>query len=115
MKQDKPTSQERIEQILESVQNIQKFTDGYSFRDFEKDMKTYYACLYQYAVIGEAAGRIDSEILQKYDYPWYKVKSFSNFILHEYHAIDARVVWDTTRIILPGLKDVIEKILEREF
>ena len=58
---------------------------------------------------------IDDEILKKYDYPWYKVKSFRNFIMHEYHAVDARVVWDTIILILPGFTDIVEQILEREF
>ena len=35
--------------------------------------------------------------------------------MHEYHAIDARVVWDTTRLVLPGFKEIIEHILEKEF
>lgn len=115
MKPDKPTSRERIEHILEAVQYIQSFTEGYSKDKFEQDVKVYYACLYQYAVIGEAIVNIDNEILQKYTYPWYKVRSFRNFIMHEYHAIDARVVWDTTTLVLPGFKEIIEQILKKEF
>ena len=64
MKSEKPTSKERIEQVLNAVQIIQ---------------------------------------------------SFRNFIMHEYHAIDARVVWDTTRLVLPGFKNIIEEILVKEF
>lgn len=101
--------------ILNAIQNIQSFTDDCSLDDFEQDAKAYYACLYQYAVIGEATVNIDNTIIKKYDYPWYKVKSFRNFIMHEYHAVDARVVWDTTRLILPGFKDIIEQILKKEF
>jgi uncharacterized protein with HEPN domain len=115
MKSEKPTSKERIEHILNAVQIIQSFTEGYTLNDFEQDIKVYYACLYQYAVIGEAIVNIDNEFLQKYSYPWYKVRSFRNFIMHEYHAIDARVVWDTTRLVLPGFKNIIEEILVKEF
>lgn len=115
MKPEKPISRERIEHILYSILNIQSFTKGYSLDEFEHDLKVYYACLYQFAVIGEAIMNIDNEILKKYDYPWYKVKSFRNFIMHEYHAVDARVVWDTIILILPGFTDIVEQILEREF
>ncbi|WP_350149721.1 HepT-like ribonuclease domain-containing protein [Imperialibacter sp.] len=69
----------------------------------------------QYTIIGEATASIDSSVLEKYDYPWYKVKSFRNFILHEYHAVEMRVIWDTTTEILPGLKEMMEEILTKEF
>lgn len=115
MKPERPASRERIEHILDSIQHIQSFTSGYSLAEFENDLKVYSACLYQFAVIGEAIIHIDEEILKKFDYPWYKVKSFRNFIMHEYHAVDARVVWDTIVLILPGFQDVLERIIEYEF
>ena len=52
---------------------------------------------------------------KKYDYPWYKVKSLRNFILHEYHAIEMRIIWNTTTEILPELEQMMLKILETEF
>lgn len=115
MKPDKPTEKQRILHILEAIDLIQEFANHTGLEDFSNDQKSYYACLFQYAIIGEAVAHMNSELLKKYDYPWYKVKSFRNFILHEYHAIDARVVWDTTRIVLPGLKEMLEKILKDAF
>lgn len=115
MKPDKPTSKERVEHILTAIRMIQSFTQNHTSESFSKDDQTYYACLYQYTIIGEAVVNIDSEILAKYEYPWHRVKSFRNYILHEYHAIDKRVVWETTRVILPVLKDLMLKILEIEF
>lgn len=115
MKPDKPSNKERLEHILTAIQLIQSFSEGHTSESFAKDYKAYYACLFQYTIIGEATTYIDSEILMKYDYPWYKVKSFRNFILHDYHSIDERVVWDTTRKILPDLEEIIRKILEKEY
>jgi len=115
MKPDKPANRERIEHILRCIQNIQSFTEDYDFNKFEDDVKVYYASLYQFVVIGVAIPKIDDKILKKYDYPWHKVKSFRNFIMHEYHAVDARVVWDTIVLVLPEFKDVIKLVLEKEF
>jgi len=115
MKHDKPSSKQRIEHILESIRAIQTFTKGYTQDMFERDSKVYYACLYQFAVIGEAVVHIDNEILEAYNYPWYKVKSFRNFIMHEYHAIDEQVIWDTIQRVLPDFMEIIELILENEF
>jgi len=44
---------------------------------------------------------------ERLEYPWHKVKSFRNFILHEYHAIKMDVIWDTTVMVIPELKQVI--------
>lgn len=115
MKKGRISSRERFKHILESIANIQQFTEGVPLREFENDMKVFYACLYQFAVIGEAVINIDDRILKKYNYPWYKVKSFRNFIMHEYHSVDERVVWDTIKLILPGFKQMVEQILEEEF
>jgi uncharacterized protein with HEPN domain len=115
MKPNKPSSKERIEHIINAINLIQEFIQDQTLDNFPKDFKTFSACLYQYTIIGEAIVKIDPEILEKYQYPWYKVKSFRNFILHEYHAIDERVVWDTTRIVLPQLKEMMESILANEY
>ena len=115
MKPDKLTSKERIEHIIKAIDLIQEFTKDSTLISFAKDDKAYFACLFQYTIIGEAIVNIDFKILEKYEYPWYKVKSFRNFILHEYHAIDERVVWDTTRKILPELKEMMTAIYENEF
>jgi uncharacterized protein with HEPN domain len=116
MKKDKPTSKERAEHILEAIENIKRFTYPHSqLSTFLADDRTISACLYQYTIIGEALVNIDTEILEKYKYPWHKVKSFRNFILHDYDGIEMRLVWDTTMDILPGLKDIMEKILRNEF
>ncbi len=112
MKPDRQSSQQRIEHILKALQDIQTFTQGITFEDFKGDLKAYYACLYQFAVIGEAVVNMDPDILASYDYPWYKVRSFRNFIMHEYHAIDEKMVWDTIEQELPEFRKLMERILE---
>jgi len=43
------------------------------------------------------------------------VRGFRNFILHEYHAIEYRIIWDAAKNDLAELKKVLKKILENEF
>ena len=112
MKSDKQSGQLRIHHILKAIQDIQSFTSGITYEDFTKDAKIYYACLYLFAIIGEAIVRIDSSLSDSYNYPWYKVRSFRNFIMHEYHAIDEKVVWDTIEQELPEFRKLMEHILE---
>ena len=115
MKQDKPSNKERLEHILHAIELIQSFTVNHSKSSFLRDEKTISACLFQYTIIAEAIANVDPSMLAKYNYPWDKVKLFRNFILNEYHAIEMRVIWDTTTEILPELKDIIITILKKEF
>jgi uncharacterized protein with HEPN domain len=107
MKNLAPSSKERIELILQAINKIQQYTESQTFETFLKDPKTVEACLFNYTIIGEASLLIDKSILDKIDYPWYKVKAFRNFILHEYHAIKMDVIWDTTVVVIPEPKLVI--------
>ena len=115
MKQNNLTNKVRFEHVLHAIELIQSFIGNHSKSSFLTDEKTISACLFQYTVIAEAIMNVDTAILEKYKYPWNKVKSFRNFILHEYHAIEMRVIWDTTTEILPELKELIITILKKEF
>jgi uncharacterized protein with HEPN domain len=35
--------------------------------------------------------------------------------MHEYHAVDAGVVWDTIQLVLPEFRAKIQEILADEF
>jgi uncharacterized protein with HEPN domain len=115
MKNKKITNRDRLSHILDSITAIENFIEEYSKTSFLDDKKTIDATLFQFAVIGEAIIHVDEEILDKYEFPWYKVRAFGNFILHEYHAIEDKVIWDTAKKDLPLLKEVIEVILKSEF
>ena len=66
-------------------------------------------------MIGEAIIHVEDEKLDKYDYPWHKVRSFRNIIAHKYFNIKLAAVWAIIQNDLPELKKVVEQILENEF
>lgn len=100
---------------IEAIRNIEHITDGVDFERFKAEIMIHSACFYQFAVLAEAVSCVEREILDRYDYPWFKVKSFRNFLLHEYHAIELDMTFDTTKKILPGLKTLLLEILAKEF
>ncbi len=115
MKPDKPSNRERVEHAIKAIDTIQAFLKGHDLQSFLDDQRTISACLYQFTIVGEATFQIEYGILEKYEYPWHKIKSFRNFILHSYHAIEMKLVWDTSVTLLPELKSLLEKILVNEF
>ena len=115
MKDKKTESKERIEHILKAISDIEGFIENHTRESFLESYVTINATLFQFAIIGEAIVHVDNDILNRYAYPWHKVKGFRNFILHEYHAIEYRIVWDAAKNDLAELKKVFEKILENGF
>ena len=115
MKPDTPTTKERIEHAIQAIVCILTFANHCALKEFIEDKKTNSACLYQFAIISEATSHVEFDILAKYDYPWYKIKAFRNFILHEYHGIEIRIIWETIQDVLPDLKILLQKIIKEEF
>jgi uncharacterized protein with HEPN domain len=115
MSDKKKFTKDRLEHIMQAIEEIDMNIKACTKRSFLENRLLIHAVLYQYAVIGEAVRKIDPDLLVKYDYPWHLVRSFRNFILHEYHAIEYRIVWDTSVNDLPELKKIILEIIKNEF
>ena len=109
------TNKERLQHIIEAIAMINDFIDGQTKESFLNSDIIQNATLFQFAIIGEAVVNIERELLNKYPYPWHNVRSFRNFIVNEYHAIEIWIVWETAKNDLPKLKEKIETILKNEF
>ena len=115
MKDSHVESQQRLKHIEQAIAGIEKFVTGETMESFcEKDM-LHDAVLMQFIIIGEAIMHVENEKLDKYDYPWYKVKLFRNMIAHEYFNIKLPAVWQIIENDLKKLKMVIKAILRNEF
>jgi uncharacterized protein with HEPN domain len=73
------------------------------------------AVLLQFIIIGEAIIHVEKETLEKYDYPWFKVRAFRNFIAHEYFDINPCAVWKIIKQDVPELKTLVGLIILNEF
>jgi len=115
MKDSHVESQQRLQHIEQAIADIEKFTKDESLETFcEKDM-LHDAVMMQFIIIGEAIIHVENKKLDKYDYPWYKVKSFRNMIAHEYFNIKLPAVWQIIENDLQQLKEVVQTILKKEF
>jgi uncharacterized protein with HEPN domain len=105
----------RLQHIAEAIAKIQKFVAGNTLVSFCESDLVHDAVLFQFTVIGEAINFVENEKLDKYDYPWFKVRSFRNLIAHEYFNIKLSAVWLIIENDLPELKTVIAEILKNEY
>src|SRR5882672_7801072 len=108
MKDSHIESQQRLQHIERAIADIEKFVAEETMQTFcEKDM-LYNAVMMQFIIIGEAIMYVKKELLEKYDYPWYKVNSFRNMIAHKYFNIKLPAVWQIIENDLQQLKEVIQ-------
>lgn len=106
---------QRLQHISKAIDDIYKYASNETLNTFCETDLIHDAVLFQFSIIGEAVNFVEPEILLKYNYPWYKVRSFRNLISHEYFNIKMEAVWQIIQTDLPGLKIVIQTILENEF
>jgi uncharacterized protein with HEPN domain len=108
-------SLKRLQHIEKAIEVIKKYAANENVETFCEKSLIHDAVLFQFSVIGEAINHVENEMLEKYDYPWHKVRSFRNLIAHEYFNIKLPSVWQIILSALEGLKDIIQNIINNEF
>jgi len=115
MKDSHIESLKRLEHIALAITNIEKYVVNENINSFCENDILHDAVMLQFIIIGEAINNVENDKLEKYNYPWYKVRSFRNMIAHEYFNIKLDAVWQILESDLPALKKVIQEILKNEF
>ena len=115
MKDSHIESLKRLQDIEQAIAFIQKYIANETYESFCQNELVHDAVLYQFSVIGEAVINVEDDKLKKYNYPWFKVRSFRNMIAHKYFNIKLIAVWDIIESDLPELNEVIKSILKNEF
>ena len=110
----KPTEKQRADHILDSIKKINKYTKELSEEEFISNDLVQDAVLYLFSVIGEAVVYIDKETLKKYPYPWHLVKSFRNYIAHEYFGLNMKLVYQSIKQDLPLLEATMKNLIKNE-
>jgi uncharacterized protein with HEPN domain len=99
--------------ILDSIENIENFIEGFDFEEFSRDTKTIYAVVRALEIIGEATKNLPNSLKAEYpEVPWRDMAGFRDKVVHGYFGVDLEVVWDTAVDDTPSLKPLIAKILD---
>lgn len=86
----------RIQDILDAVGAVQKYTEGMEFKSFIEDRRTVDAVVRNLIIIGEAAVHVPEDICLKHpEIPWYDMRGMCNFVVHEYFRASDAVIWNT--------------------
>jgi len=98
-----------LKDIIDSIKDIESFTENMTFEDFAKDRKTINAVIRSFEVIGEAAKKIPKSIRDKHpSIPWKKMVGMRDKMIHEYFGVDIEIIWKTIKEDIPSLKPLIQ-------
>ncbi|MCK4420958.1 DUF86 domain-containing protein [candidate division WOR-3 bacterium] len=102
-----------IQDIIDSINEIEEFVGDMDFNEFYNDRKTRSAVVLKIEIIGEASKNIPKEIWTKYkEIPWKDMAGMRDKISHFYFGIDYKIVWKVIKKRLPEIKSKTEKILK---
>lgn len=100
-----------FDDILDAVSNIEEFTRGISFLEFEADKKTLHAVLRNLEIIGEACRQIPRTIKAQYpQIPWRRISAMRNVITHEYFGVDTEIAWKVCQKDIKELEKQVREI-----
>lgn len=112
MPSEKPAR--RLQDIVENVQAIQRYTHGMNEAAFRDDHKTYDAVERCLERISEAAFKLgDLAPVLAPGQPWREIRALGNRLRHEYDAIREDRLWDIVKINLPSLYAACEDALRQ--
>ena len=103
----------RIEDILEAIAKIRRYTTGKTFETFARDEKTIDAVVRNLVLIGEATQHVPQDVMSAgQEIPWSKMSAMRHILVHEYFGVSLPIVWETVCHDLPPLVEPLERLLE---
>ena len=98
--------------ILDSVENIEKYTKNITKDQFFDNLQVQDAVVRRIEIIGEAVKNLPNEVRKKHpEIPWKDIAGTRDVIVHDYSGIDIDLVWEIVHDNIPKLKKQIANIL----
>lgn len=96
----------RLDDILDSIEKIERYVRGMNYAQWRQDEKTVDAVIRNLEIIGEAASHLPADVQERYrDVPWAMMQGIRNILAHEYFGVDLEIVWKTVTEDLGHLKN----------
>lgn len=112
MKMSKKDFRVYLDDILSAILRIEEYTkrgkDVFLCDEMMQD-----AVLRQLSIVGEAASKLTPPLKAKNpEIPWKDIIGMRNIIVHEYSEVKIGKIWDTVKLDLPLLKEIVMRMLK---
>ncbi len=103
-----------LRHMLDAIDRVVEATERVSVEEFNRDWMIQDAIIHELQILGEAAGRVSREFTDRHpEVPWSKVTGLRHKIVHDYFALDLKIVWDTAKLDVPAVRPIIQTLLEK--
>jgi uncharacterized protein with HEPN domain len=101
-----------LTEMIDAAEQAQQLTTGITVGQLETDRQRRDALLWNFTVLGEAAGQLSAEIKDKFpDMSWQQPIGLRNRIVHGYWSIDLEVLHTTATEQLPAFTVNLRTVL----
>jgi uncharacterized protein with HEPN domain len=101
-----------LTEMIDAAEQAQQLTTGITVGQLETDRQRRDALLWNFTVLGEAAGQLSAEIKDKFpDMLWQQPIRLRNRIVHGYWSIDLEVLHTTATEQLPAFTANLRTVL----
>ena len=105
-----------LAEMIEAAERAISLVSGQTILDLEQDETRRDAILWNFTVLGEAAGQISDEVREHHPgVAWQNAIGLRNRIVHGYWSIDLEILHTTATEVLPGFVAALRSVVESDF
>lgn len=99
-----------LEDMIEAVETIFRYADGYTFERFHADQRTVDAVVRNLMILGEVAAKMPPDARIRFpEIEWDRIAKTRHRLVHEYFSVDTGIVWRIVQIHLPALLPTLQQ------
>jgi uncharacterized protein with HEPN domain len=102
----------RLLHILEEIDGVSGIVADINYSDYRDSYTAVRVVERALEIISEAVRALLDELLARYpEVEWSRIRGIGNFLRHEYHRLDANILWDIVTTKLPPMRPVVVRML----
>ena len=102
-----------LTEMIDAAEQAQALTRGVSVGDLEADRQRRDALLWNFTVVGEAAGQLSDEVKTRFPgVMWQQPVRLRNRIVHGYWSVDLEILHTAAREQLPAYAADLRHVLD---
>lgn len=100
-----------LNDIKDSIKQIEEYIQNVSEEQFKKDVKLQDAVIRRLEIIGEASRNLPRALKEKNKHiPWLKIAQYRDFIVHSYFEASLQRIWIASTEEIKKLKEALKNI-----